>query len=96
MELCDSNKYPKLFIKDWHESHVKYVTSFQKGFEKLPLVGFSVCSGIEIIRQKLHPSNTVAFKSWDSLQMPLWAKNRVEAGMYVVKRILSFRVFVFL
>lgn len=54
---------------------------FQKDFERLPLVGFSVCSGIEIIREKLHPSNTVAFKSWDSSKMPFWARNQVETGM---------------
>ncbi|VDO38373.1 unnamed protein product [Onchocerca flexuosa] len=56
---------------------------FQKNFEKLPLVGFSVCSGIEIIREKLHPSNTVAFKRWDSSEMPSWAMNHVEIDDYL-------------
>uniref|UniRef100_A0A8R1XQ28 RING-type domain-containing protein n=1 Tax=Onchocerca volvulus TaxID=6282 RepID=A0A8R1XQ28_ONCVO len=56
---------------------------FMKNFEKLPLVGFSVCSGIEIIREKLHPSNTVAFKRWDSSEMPSWAMNHVETDDYL-------------
>ncbi|EFO24113.1 hypothetical protein LOAG_04370 [Loa loa] len=54
-----------------------------KDFEKLPLVGFSICSGMEIIKQKLHPSNTVAFKSWNSPEMPLWARNRVKTDDYL-------------
>ncbi|VDK76176.1 unnamed protein product [Litomosoides sigmodontis] len=56
---------------------------FMKDFEELPLVGFSVCSGIEIVRKKLHPSNTVAFKSWDSPKMPSWARNRVKTDDYL-------------
>ncbi|CAG9535270.1 unnamed protein product [Cercopithifilaria johnstoni] len=56
---------------------------FMKDFEKLPLVGFSICSGTEIVREKLHPSNTVAFKSWDLPEMPLWAKNTVETDDYL-------------
>uniref|UniRef100_A0A0R3RTA9 Zinc finger protein n=1 Tax=Elaeophora elaphi TaxID=1147741 RepID=A0A0R3RTA9_9BILA len=52
-------------------------------FENLPIVGFSICSGFEIIRENFHPRNTVSFKSWDSPEMPFWSGSRVKAGDYL-------------
>ncbi|KAM3722405.1 E3 ubiquitin-protein ligase MYLIP-A [Dirofilaria immitis] len=63
--------------------YCEFHSNFCRNFEKLPLVGFSVCSGIEIIKKKLHPSNTVAYKNWDSPKMPPWVKNHVETDDYL-------------